>query len=305
VPDRQPLPFANAAMTFLSLLLVSFVLWTVVGMRPLMRGLTAANALQWATVALSVVVAAIACQLSGMVPESYASCLHYLAATLLLTPLVDILGARNPGHRAWPWFVVCPMIVVLQWPVISHLMSEQTTTQFEVPIPALIGFLLILIMGAGNYFGTANTAACLFGTAGIILFVLPVTPWLSWPGHGFVLASTVCLTISALLAEGRMKSSEQCARHVSLWLDFRDTYGLVWARRVMDRINQFADREKWDVVMTLGGFEPATDDAIGSNDLHNRPIEVLRWVLRRFASEEFLDQRLAESNEDSSNVASQ
>lgn len=275
---------------------MSFVLWTAVGLRPLLRGLTAADALAWAILAITVTLAAIATRLSESVPVSYASCLHYLAATLLLAPLVDVLGARNPGHRAWPWFVVCPMIVVLQWPVISHLMSEQATTQFELPIPAMIGFLLVLVMGAGNYFGTGNTETCFFGTVGIVLFVLPVTRWFSWPGNGIVLGSSVCLTMSALLAEGRIKSDEQSAGHVRLWLDFRDTYGLVWARRVMDRINQFGAREEWDVVMTLDGFQSTADDTPLDAKTHNRPIEILRWVLRRFASDEFLNQRLTESD---------
>ncbi len=275
---------------------MSLVLWTAIGLRPLLRGLTAASALAWAILAIAVTLAAIAIRFSESVPVSYASCLHYLAATLLLAPLIDILGARNPGHRAWPWFVVCPMVLVLQWPVISHLMSEQATTQFELPIPAMIGFLLVLVMGAGNYFGTGNTGTCFFGAIGIVLFVFPVTPWFSWPGNGLLLGSSVCLTISALLAEGRIKSDEQSAGHIRLWLDFRDTYGLVWARRVMDRINQFGDREEWDVVMTLDGFQSTVDDTPLNAKTHHRPIEILRWVLRRFASDEFLNQHLVESD---------
>jgi len=280
-------------MTLLSLLLMGFVLWTTIAMRQAIRGLTAASALTWAHVAVSVMILAITLQFADLVPVGYTSSLHFLAATLMLAPLIDILGARNPGHRAWPWFVVLPMIAVLQWPMMSHLMSEQVTTQFELPGPALIGFALVLIMGAGNYFGTANTAACLIGATGVILFVLPVTSWLTWPGEGIILASSVCFALSALLAEGRIKSSIPSTGHHRLWLDFRDTYGLVWARRAMDRINQFSHREKWDVIMTLGGFEPRPGITLDGEVLQ-RPIEVLRWVLRRFATDECLDRLLTE-----------
>jgi hypothetical protein len=282
-------------MTLLSLLLLTFVLWTSFSLRPELKGLTAASALSWALLACCVMIGAITVRFSERVPVGYVSCLHYLGATLMLTPLVDILGARKPGHRVWPWFVVCPMILVLQWPVVSHLMSEQATTHFDLPIPTLMGFLLVLIMGAGNYFGTANTATCLIGAAGIILFVLPLSNWSNWPGDGMVLAGSVCLTLSVLLAEGRLKSSGSSVGHERLWLDFRDTYGLVWARRVMDRINQFADREKWNVVMTLDGFRP-TSDAAADDGTHQRPVEVLRWVLRRFASETFLNRYLMQTD---------
>ncbi len=278
-------------MPVVSLLLLGFVLRTVVSVRSLLTGLTARSATGWAIPGCLTAMLSAGLQILPDVPAGVQSAVHSLAATLLLAPLLDILGARNPGHRAWPWFVVTPMILVLQWPTISHLLSERPETPLTTPLPATIGFLLVLVMGSGNYFGTTNTSACLFGAVGVFLFALPVTEWWPWPGQGICLAGTVCLAITALLAEGRLKSSPAATGHQQLWADFRDIYGLVWARRVMDRINQFADRERWDVVMTLEGFRPR-DQSSGWPDSMQRPEEILRWVLRRFADEAFLLSRM-------------
>ena len=233
-------------------------------------------------------MASVGMRLLPGIPDGVTSATHSLAAVMLLAPLIDILGARNPGHRAWPWFVVIPMVVVLQWSTASQLFSETLDNPVKIPVPALTGFLLVLIMGTGNHFGTANTSACLFGAAAILLFTLPVTEWAAWPGDGFRLVSSICLAITALLVEGRHKATGKLIGHEQLWIDFRDIYGLVWTRRTMDRINQFADREEWNVKMTLNGFRPLNRSG-QSLENTERPEEILRWVLRRFADDEFLD----------------
>ena len=273
------------------LLILSFVLRTVIGIRSVLKGLTARSAAGWGIAACLAAMTSASMNLLPRVPDGVSSATHSLASVLLLAPLVDILGARNPGHRVWPWFVVIPMIVVLQWSTVSHLFSEDLDTAVKIPVPALTGFLLVTVMGTGNHFGTANTSACLFGTAAIVLFTLPVTEWVAWPGNSVRLVSSICLAISALLVEGRHKATGKLTGHEHLWTDFRDVYGLVWTRRTMDRINQFANREEWSVRMTLDGFRPLSESE-QSQDVTERPVEVLRWVLRRFADDEFLDRYL-------------
>ena len=278
-------------MTLISLFLMGFVLRTVIGLRSSLAGLTAHSASVWAVAACCMAMTALSLRLVPNVPAGITSSVHSLAATLMLAPLLDILGARNPGHRAWPWFVIIPMIVVLQWSTVSHLFAERLVTPVTTPPPATIGFLLILLMGSGNYFGTKNTSACLLGGTGIVLFLLPVTEWGTWPGDLSCAASGLFLAIAALLVEGRLKSCDSATGHDRLWTDFRDIYGLVWARRVMDRINQFAEREKWNVVMTLDGLQTRDNSELNTDECE-RPMEVIRWVLQRFADEDFLDRYL-------------
>lgn len=278
-------------ISFAILLTLSFVLRTVIGLRSVLKGLTARSAAGWAIAACIVAMASVSMRLLPDIPDGITSATHSLAAVLFLAPLIDILGARNPGHRAWPWFVVIPMVVVLQWSNVSHLFSERLVTPVRIPVPALSGFLLVLTMGTGNHFGTANTSACLFGAAAILLFTLPVTEWGVWPGDIVCLVSSICLAISAILVEGRHKAPGERIGHEQLWIDFRDIYGVVWSRRSMDRINQFANRENWNVRMTLNGFRPWSNSP-QSMENTERPEEILRWVLRRFAEDDFLDAYL-------------
>lgn len=279
-------------MSIATLLILGLILRTMIGVRSLLTGLSVRSAGGWAIAACVVSMLSIGLRILPNVPAGVTSATHSVAATLCLTPLLDVLGARNPGHRAWPWFVITPMVVVLQWSTLSHLASERLQTPVTTPLPAAAGFLLVLTMGAGNYFGTANTAACLIGATGICLLALPLSELAAWPGDAFCLAGAVCLAVAALLAEGRLKSAVAPHGHERLWTDFRDTYGLVWARRVMDRVNQFADREQWPVTMTLDGFRPRRGPGMTTAELQ-RPVEILRWVLRRFADPDYLESRLS------------
>lgn len=278
-------------MSLASLLILGFVLRTVIGLRASLRGLTARSATGWAAAACLAVMASISMRLLSDIPVGFTSGTQAIGAALLLAPLVDILGARNPGHRVWPWFVTVPMIFVLQWPTAFHLLSEGPDSPVAISLPATGGFLLVLVMGTGNHLATSNHFACLIGAAGILLFILPVTEWGAWPGDTYCLAASICLAIAVLLIEGRIKATGDATGHEQLWVDFRDIYGLVWARRVMDRINQFAEREKWSVVMTLDGFRSRSESEEVSDNT-DRPEEVLRWALRRFADDEFLDRYL-------------
>lgn len=91
----------------------------------------------------------------------------------------------------------------------------------------------------------------------------------------------------------------------SMWADFRDVFGLVWARRVADRVNQFSLRERWNCVLSVDGFverpveqaaEASTNSALTSgrlctaNEVPERAVRVLCWVLRRFVDEPFLQR---------------
>jgi hypothetical protein len=315
------------------------VAWILFSLRPLTRGLTVRSAWYWAMAAVVANLAVVLLRLLN--PEAalnVESALLYLAAVLLLTPFVDVLGARNPGHRAWPWFVVLPMVIVLQWPALSQLWSQRTELPVEIPSPTAIGFLFVLVMGGGNYFGTANTLATTLASAAVTCVLLPLTEWVDWPGPGFHLAAAVLLMFAGLLVRirfttpgqetaagqavwgdveadgepataGGAESGESLSSEVvaAIWMDFRDLFGTVWAKRVMDRMNQFGAREKWTVILTLDGFRnsdsaagsgstagsdrvPASGSTAGSEPTDEeliRPFEVLKWLLRRFASAEF------------------
>ncbi len=105
-------------------------------------------------------------------------------------------------------------------------------------------------------------------------------------------------------------------RFDKLWFDFFDTFGIVWGRRIQDRVNFIATREGWPARLELDGFvwsddlKPAVPDGttVSANlqELQingqqkysdNREIEsrieyTFRWLLRRFVDPAWIDERL-------------
>ena len=246
----------------------------------------------------------------------------YFSAIMLLTPLISILGARKPGADAWPWFVVLPMILVLLWPVIPQLLQGSHRESLEIGTPAVIGILLITMMGAGNFFGTGHTSAVMIFVVAVALYLLPVSGWLPADACPHPVWPTTLLAVASVLVAERIHFLETQIRAASdlrqradrVWSLFRDLYGIVWSKRVMDRINQFVPREKWTVQLTLDGFASAADSCVSaitadgiqvstsessaaapadiSDDLLQRPLEIMCWVMKRFASQDWLSQRL-------------
>jgi len=255
---------------------------------------TAEQPRRWAIFAIAIGIVAVACRFPvAGVPLLWQSAFQYLFAVLLLTPFVAILGARQPGAAAWPWFVVLPLAVVLQWPSISQLLTESRETMIEIPTPTAFGFVLVLVMGLGNYFGTTHTAAVGLCSLAILLVAWPVFEW----GHGSrfpgLPLGCIVLAIAALMLPKRFRHAVASPAEndvAGLWADFRDAYGIVWAKRVMDRVNQFADRESWLTRLTLDGFVDLSGNMSQNSSPADREVEVLCWVLRRFLDHSFMQQ---------------
>lgn len=302
-------------MNAVAIPLLLFAAWKTMQLKAITRGTTAAGAIFWALMAALACLVTAVCRLDlVIVTPRIISLIQYLAAVLLLTPLIHILGARRPGVSAWPWFVVLPLIMVLQWPALSEVMGDNSDAAIQIPTPTVIGFLLVLLMGSGNYFGTACTASMLCGTLGTAMIVLPVTEWVTFSEQWLFLPGCTMLAIAAALLPRKFYCRDTASlTPARLWSDFRDLYGIVWTKRVMDRVNQFAERECWDVRVTLEGFQavPAKPEDLkktGSNgqaeqsDVHCFPVipatrscRVLCWVLRRFATPEFFRRYLPDT----------
>jgi hypothetical protein len=85
-----------------------------------------------------------------------------------------------------------------------------------------------------------------------------------------------------------------------VWDDFQQLFGIVWAKRVMDRMNQFSAREKWPITLQLTGFEPSATDS--NPEIASATIDRIRWVMRRFVDPKWLDARLGNQNHKSAAV---
>ena len=233
--------------------------------------------------------------------------LGYAAVICLLAPAIAVLGARRPGVGAWSGFVVLPMLVVMQWPSVSQAFTGSLSDAFELPVPVMLGCGLVLIMGLGNYFGTRFTLPVMLIAAGIgcILSSLVQADTRRSPDvDRMIHVASVIFSCASLLLIARMPAAREkpasdnpedtLTRLNIVWDDFQQLFGIVWAKRVMDRMNQFSTREKWPITLQLTGFEPSAPDS--NPEIASATIDRIRWVMRRFVDPEWLDARLGNQN---------
>jgi hypothetical protein len=76
-----------------------------------------------------------------------------------------------------------------------------------------------------------------------------------------------------------------------IWLDFRDSFGLLWSLRVQERLNATATQHGWKTELSWDGFRPAEESAAQRGELR----AALRGLLRRFVSGAWIARRLDES----------
>ena len=130
--------------------------------------------------------------------------LWYLAAILALTPPVAVLGARRPTAQVWRAFVLIPLVLVFAWPVLPALRSSGGLVAFTLETPLLVGFALVLVMGAGNYIGLRFSPSAFLWIVGVLLIVLPLCPATAGrvlqaeTGRG---VGVLCLAAAAWLAD--------------------------------------------------------------------------------------------------------
>ncbi len=272
------------------------VLVGVVCSRPFVTGLTLVSSWRWALGAsVSVIVSTFVSSGIVAVSPAWISAAQYFSATMLLTPLVATLGARRPGHAAWQWFVVLPMIVVLQWPAITQLMGSRGREVIELGAPATIGVLLVVMMSAGTLLGTSMTPSALIYVAAVLCSLLPCSGWME-STSAIPQLSPVLLLGAQIHAVSILRARFAAVRNAAtatesadaVWQLFQILYGLVWTRRVLDRVNQYAPGEQWNVRLTIPGFRRSDDAPVSDEDLV-KPLEAFRWVLSRFADQAWLD----------------
>lgn len=230
----------------------------------------------------------------------------YFAATMLLTPLVTILGARRPGISAWHWFVVLPMVLILQWPAISQLSKNHWRAPIELSAPSMMGIVVVLIMSGGTLLGTSSTIFAMLYSSGIVTLLMSVTS-LNWGKNGITPLGAVLVFMALWMARRnliynlhRIQTSENTSRRTqAVWSLFSSLHGFAWMRRTEDRINQFAASERWTVQLTASGFHHSNDtgnrappDNEPQDDELMQPVDAFIWVLTRFADESWLRQTL-------------
>lgn len=295
---------------FVGLVLAGRVLVTA---RRAVRATTLGSAWVWAALAFSLWTVSWVSDLGLRVAsKSGADHLWYGSAVLALCPAIAVLGSRRPGARVWTWFIQVPLLLVLGWPVLSLWLQGSELRGLQLETPQLVAYLLVLVMGTGNYCGTRFTFPVLcFAAACACLAVSSSAACPAWLAdrESSRTWSTGLLVASVLLANrARGSRTHVVNRFDRLWLDYFDTFGVVWGRRIQDRVNFIAEKERWPTRLELQGFvwtdtteEPslpaATDAARAITDPARAATEAriehtFRWLLRRFVDPPWIDERL-------------
>lgn len=248
---------------------------------------------------LWVIVPVVTIEASPLSP--WANVLWYFASVLALTPPIAVLGARRPTCRAWNWFVLMPLLLVFTWPLLAVIQGPVGPAAFSLEAPVVVGYALVLLMGAGNYLGLRFSLSALLWMAGLLLVLLPLCPaiagWVPGAQTGRV-CGCFCLVAAGWIADRQVATSGTNRSGPSLnrvWEDFRDLFGIVWARRVQERFNEEARRKGLPVRLGILGLEGSAGDAPAAalDEPSLSAAEAsLRWLLQKFVDPGWIDARL-------------
>jgi hypothetical protein len=213
--------------------------------------------------------------------------------------MMALLGAKRPQDRGWQ-FIVASLWIVLALPATQDLVFSPGS-RLDLH-PAWRWFLVILILiSLANYLPTRYGLSAILASAGQWLLlreqspIMPVPPQHSEPVGGLLL-----LAVSILVARGvRGTTSHASQGWNRVWVDFRDCFGVVWALRITERVNQSSRAYGWPMRLTWTGFvrvdrpDDAADASLFSSDVELS----LRTLLRRFVSPGWIDQRIGSQEE--------
>lgn len=287
----------NQFVSILGAIALAAVVWQSTQLRAGVRRTTLTTSANWGiVVALSWLLSAVlSCSVCRVHPAGLDQ-LWYWTAVVSLVPPIAVLGAKRPGSEAWNFFVLLPLVCVLGWPALT-VWSSSGPGVLRVESPVLIGFVLVLVMGCGNYIATRLAFSALLYALAVVLVLAPCSTTTTQ------LASPTTLRIAGVVAMALcVFTARRVIRHSVIrkpgpervWRDFQELYGIVWMKRAMDRINmEFAEREQWPARLGPDGLEwnsPPTEEQRAA--IEGRLTYALHWLLRRFVDPEWIGERL-------------
>ncbi|WP_437205622.1 hypothetical protein [Planctomicrobium sp. SH664] len=223
--------------------------------------------------------------------------LWYWTCVLSLCPLISVLGARRPTNRVWNLFIILPLLAVLGWPALTELWGTQQLSPLRLQAPVYLGFVLVLVMGTGNYLGTRFGLPVVLAAVAVGIVLVPFSTQMALSEESTRLVRSVAALFWGTALWGGHRAAERPVVEESpfdrVWFDFRDAFGIVWSIRIQERINATARKDHWSSRLGPLGFEWTTEvpPADREKTLHNLE-HALRWHLRRFVENEWIDQRL-------------
>jgi hypothetical protein len=224
----------------------------------------------------------------------------FVAACGTFCPFVAMVGAKRPQHTAWS-FVVVTLWGLLALPA-AEVVFLQPGQRFEINAFRSWFLVALLFAEAVNFLFTRFWFATLLLLLSQVVLLAPYLP-IQVPSVAEIgelgritigFGSLAAAMVVAKIASGEVLRATQ-SRFDRLWFDFRDSFGLFWALRLMERVNDTAKQAGWDFDLGWGGFRTKQDFA----PLGELPAEIeqplrntLAGLLRRFVSDEWIAERL-------------
>lgn len=296
----------TVALIFAAALSMGGTLRGVFRARGDVRHTTLTSAWRWAMTAVIAWGVVWCLEISRSITADWLDPLWYGVALLAVCPPIAVLGARRPGAGVWTAFVVLPLLAVLGWPLLTLWASGGELRSLRLETPQLLGFVLVLLMGAGNYLGTRFSLSGALYVVALCLVVAPVSavaPTFLQDSSILRQLATICLGLAVYLAQRRPAASgSREPGIVRLWLDYRNLFGIVWAKRFQDRLNGIAQQQHWPARLSDRGIHwsaasPVEGNSIDTSETEARVEQTFRWLLRRFVDPEWINERLATKRE--------
>lgn len=296
-----------STFAFLTIVPAVFAVAAVVRAWSAVLGTSLQLAWGWALAAtLAIALAWLTTGVTQTIPSPWDDMLWYGVAELLLCPQIAVLGARQPGVAVWNWFVLLPLLAVLGWPVAAAALAGARPGSFTLETPPLVGILLVLLMGTGNYAGTRyRLPFSVLVPCSVVLILIslkstsPLTPSASRTLAVWCVGTAAAIAWWAARRPGAARTGPD-----RVWQDFRDQFGIVWAQRIRERINERSTQENWPVRLERHGLVAKADAASGGSAAGDPRLDhALRWLLRRFVDEPWLNERLGTQPAGSDTIA--
>lgn len=220
--------------------------------------------------------------------------MRYLAATASFCPLIAVLGAKRPQNIGWQ-LIVATFWVVLILPVGEMFVLWQGGAMDVGPARRWL-LVILMFVGLTNYALTRFGFAALLFTVGQSFMLLPHLPIVGRETDWSFSAGCLLSVAAAGLVWWQTVVRRTAGGWDVVWLEFRNAFGLVWALRVMERVNSTAQLSHWKRELTWFGFVTAPSGDYQSVDSgpvkrDTESLEVaraMRTVLRRFVSPEWI-----------------
>jgi hypothetical protein len=260
--------------------------------RARLKGTTLVGPWAWMQIALlALLVTQLATAGRWLSTPAIRAAVEFLAAAATICPLVSVLGAKRPQHRAWH-FVVLSLWIVLVLPA-AEVLLIRTGAELKMHAIRSAFLLALLLLGIANYALTRFSANACGYALGQWLLLGPTITHRAWSFPGAFAWGSALLGLAALSVCLNLPPRPAPRQGWNrAWLDFRDAFGSLWGLRVMERLNVTARRLGWKTELGWHGFPTPGDPQEVLAGAREPVLEAaversFRMLLRRFVADDW------------------